>query len=158
MSILCTAGLVSFVSAQDKDPDGEEKAIKSLRAEMKKSAHHKMNMALRQNIVNLAKTLSEMAKDEKKFDQVIAGIAIEEIEHSLEKMEEIHSRHLATLSKKMREKIEAQMEKRSENEMVLNEHICELSVILQAESLDLKAFADHVGAIVAKLTQPGMEK
>lgn len=149
VTILCAAASVNIVSAQDTQAKDEGMGDMAMMREMHKSSHHKATMAFRQNIVNLAKALSEMAKDENNFDKDIARIAILEIEHGIEKIDEIHRRHLATVTEDMRMKMEVKAEKNLEKETALTEHYCELEMILQAESLDLKAFAEHANAIAA---------
>lgn len=148
-AVWCVSVSANIASAQDTNANDDRTGDKALMTEMHKSSHHKVTIVFRQNIVNLAKALSEMAKDGKNFDKDIARIVILEIEHGIEKIDEIHKRHLATLSEEMRKKMESEMEKNIEKEILLNENYCELEMLLQADLLDLEAFANRADAIAS---------
>ena len=151
VTILFTVLFVGGVSAQDKKMEDKKMPDTAMMSEMMKSPHHAMMLAFRQNTVNFAKTLRDMAIDSKTFDAELARNAVAEIKHGAEMMDAIHQKHINSMSPEMREKMSMMMAKMNKDQVALKEHTAALGKLLQTASPNLKEIETHAAAIVSQL-------
>ena len=109
-AILLTVASGSVIFGQDKKMDKKKMQDKTMMAEMMKSPHHKMMTAYKQNVVNFAAALRDMAADKQMFDVNFARTAVSEIKRGVEMMDGIHQKHQAMMSAEMRQKMVMMME------------------------------------------------
>jgi vancomycin resistance protein YoaR len=144
--------LVGGVFAQDGDKkmkmDGE---MMKMMEKMQKSPQHKMMLTYRQNVLNFAKTLREMAAGGKLEDVELARTAFAEIKKGLAKMDEIHQLHMSKMSPEMREKMKLMMEKMQAEKAALNEYLAALEKALQTEAPDASEVEKHAAALVEQM-------
>jgi hypothetical protein len=154
ISTIILTGLLTVggVFAQDGDKkmkmDGDMSAMME---KMHKSPHHKMMMTYRENVLNFAKTLRDMAVGGKIEDVELARNAFAEIKRGMEKMEEIHQAHSGKMSAEMREKMKPMMEKMQAEKAAMKEHIVALEKTLQTDAPDAKEVEKHAAAIVGQM-------
>ena len=146
VTILFAVLFVGGVSAQNK-----KKPDTAMMPEMMKSPHHTMMTAYRQNTVNFAKTLRDMARDSKMFDAEFARTAVAEIKRGAEMMDAIHQKHTDSMKPEMREKMSIMMAKMNKDQAALKEHIAALETLSQTASPNLKEIQMHAAAIVSQL-------
>ncbi len=149
-AILLTVGAGSVVFGQDKKTDKTMMPDKMMMDEMMKSPHHKMVSAYKQNVINFAAALRDMAGDAKMFDRELARTAFVEIKNGAAMMDSIHKKHEATMSAEMRQKMAMMMEKMSKDQTALMEHITALETLLQSDTPNLKDIQMHSAAIVSQ--------
>jgi hypothetical protein len=155
-----TLASISFA----QNADGKMKDMKNMKmgdnpemSEMMKSAHHKMMMAHRQNVLTFATTLRDLAKDSENFDADAAKTMVGEIKRSSEMMDKVHQDHMSKMKaeKKMNaekmEKMAPMMEKMKKQKAELNEHIKALEKSVEADSIDRQEVEKHSSAIVEML-------
>ena len=155
-AILLTVGTGSVVFGQDKKMDKMNMPDKMMMAEMMKSPHHKMVSAYKQNIVNFAAALRDMAGDSKMFDRDLARTALVEIKNGAAMMDSIHQKHEATMSAEMRQKMAVMMEMMAKDQTAMKEHIAALETLLQANAPNLKDVQMHAAAIVSQFEKMKM--
>lgn len=143
---------VGGVSAQDGDKKMKmDDDMSAMMEKMHKSPHHKMMMTYRENVLNFAKTLRDMAVGGKIEDVELARNAFAEIKRGMEKMEEIHQAHSGKMSAEMREKMKPMMEKMQAEKAAMKEHIVALEKTLQTDAPDAKEVEKHAAAIVGQM-------
>jgi len=155
-AILCVAASGSVIFGQDKKMDKMNMPDKTMMAEMMKSPHHKMMTAYKQNVVNFAVALRDMAGDSKMFARDFARTALVEIKRGAEMMDGIHQKHQATMSAEMRQKMAMMMEKMSKDQTAMKEHIAALETLLQADAPNLKDIQMHTAAIASQFEKMKM--
>ena len=155
-AILFVAASGSVIFGQDKKMDKMNMPDKTMMAEMMKSPHHKMMEAYKQNVVNFAAALRDMAGDKQMFDRDFARTALVEIKNGAAMIDSIHQKHEATMSAEMRQKMAMMMEKMSKDQTALNEHIAALETLLQSETPNLKDVQMHAAAIVTQFEKMKM--
>lgn len=133
-------------------------------SKMMKSAHHKMAMAHRQNVLTFAKTLRDLAKDAENFDPELAKTMAGEIKRSSEMMDKVHKAHMTKMksegkmnAEKMK-KMAPMMEKMKQQKAEMVEHIKALEKSVGAASIDRKVVEEHSSAIVEMLESKKMDK
>ena len=146
----------SVIFGQDKKMDKMNMPDKMMMAEMMKSPHHKMMTAYKQNVVNFAAALRDMAGDSKTFDRDLARTALAEIKRDAEMMDGIHQKHEATMSVAMRQKMAMMMEMMAQDQTAMKEHIVALETLLQADAPNLKDVQMHAAAIVSQFEKMKM--
>lgn len=149
-AILFVAASGSVIFGQDKKMDKMNMPDKMMMAEMMKSPHHKMMTAYKQNVVNFAAALRDMAGDPKMFDRDFARTALVEIKNGAAMMDSIHQKHEATMSAEMRQKMAMMMEMMAKDQSAMKEHIVALETLLQADAPNLKDVQMHAAAIVSQ--------
>ena len=159
--IFCAASLFiiasgSVIFGQNKKMDEKSMPDKTMMAEMMKSPHHAMMTAYRQNDVNFAAALRDMAAAPKMFDRDFALTALTEIKHGSEMMDSIRQKHQAMMSTEMRQKMAMMMEKMSKDQTALKEHIAALEILLQGDAPNLKDIQMHAAAIVSQFEKMKM--
>ena len=155
-AILCVAVSGSVIFGQDKKMDKMNMPDKMMMAEMMKSPHHAMMTAYKQNVVNFAAALRDMAGDSKTFDRDLARTALAEIKRGAEMMDGIHQKHEATMSVAMRQKMAMMMEMMAQDQTAMKEHIVALETLLQADAPNLKDVQMHAAAIVSQFEKMKM--
>ena len=155
-AILFIVASGSVIFGQDKKMDEKSMPDKTMMAEMMKSPHHVMMTAYRQNVINFAAVLRDMAVAPKMFDRDFARNALTEIKHGAEMMDGIHQKHQAMMSAEMRQKMEMMMEKMSKDQTALKEHIAALETLLQGDAPNLKDVQMHAAAIVSQFEKMKM--
>ena len=155
-AILCVAAFGSVIFGQDKKMDKMMMPDKMMMAEMMKSPHHQMMTAYKQNVVNFAAALRDMAGDSKMFDRDFALTALVEIKNGATMMDGIHQKHEAAMSAEMRQKMAMMMEKMSKDQRALKEHIAALETLLQNDAPNLKDVQTHAAAIVSQFEKMKM--
>ena len=149
-AILLTVTFGSVIFGQDKKTDKMNMPDKAMMSEMMKSPHHKMMTAYKQNVVNFAAALRDMAGDKQMFDRDFALTALVEIKNGAAMMDSIHQKHEAMMSAEMPQKMAMMMEKMSKDQTKLKEHITALETLLQSETPNLKEVQMHAAAIVSQ--------
>ena len=151
---------VGTVFAQDKKmemkpmPKGEMNMD-----EMHKSPHHKMMMAYHHHAVAFTKLLWEISSDGKIEDVDLARNAFGEIKRSLDRMEDIHKAHMATMGKMdaaMMEKMKSMKDKMEAEKAALKGHINSLEKALQANSPNASEVEMHAAVILLRLKKMHM--
>ncbi len=158
-AILAIILSVMGVAAQDgkkMSHDTMKKDGMDMMSEMKKSPHHSVMMAYKQNVLTFAKTLRDMSKGGKLADVDLARNAFAEIKHSMEKMEGIHQSHMSKMSAEMREKMTPMMEKMQAEKNAFKEHIIALDKAFESNSPDAISVEKNAAALVKKLEKSGM--
>ena len=155
-TLLLTVASGSSIFGQDKKMDTMKMPDQTMMAEMMKSPHHQMMSAYRQTVVNFAAALREMAADSKMFDREFARSALAEIKRGAEMMEGIHQKHEMTMSAEMRPKMRMMMEKMSQEQTALKEHIAALETLLQTDAPNLINVEMHADAIVSQFEKMKM--
>lgn len=134
-----------------QDGDKKMKGGGDMMTKMHKGAHHKMMTAHRQNVLNFAKTLRDMAAGGKIEDVELARSAFAEIKRGMEKMEDIHQSHMGKMSAEMRERMKPMMEKMQADKASMKEHIAALEKALQSATPDAGEVEKHAAAIVEQI-------
>ncbi len=129
---------------------------KTMMAEMMKSPHHKMMEAYKQNVVNFAAALRDMAGDKQMFDRDFARTALVEIKNGAAMIDSIHQKHEATMSAEMRQKMAMMMEKMSKDQTALKENVAALETLLQADAPNLNDIQMHAAAIITQFEKMEM--
>lgn len=153
-----TLASVSFA----QNANGKMKDMKNMKdnpemAKMMKSAHHKMMMAHRGNVLTFATTLRDLAKDAENFESEAAKAMVGEIKRSSKMMDEVHQDHMSKMNseKKMSavkmKKMAPMMEKMKKQKAALKDHITALEKSVEADSIDRKEVEKHSSAIVEML-------
>ena len=153
--LLCVGG----IAAQDgkkMDKDKMKKDMMMNMAAMHKSPHHAVMMAYRQNVLTFAKSLRDMTAGGKLEDVGLARNAFAEIEHSMEKMEEIHQSHMGKMSVEKQDMMKPMMEKMKADKAIVKEHILALEKALQADAPDAMEVNKHATALVLQLEKMDM--
>lgn len=152
---------VGGVSAQDGDK--KMKMDDDMSAMMKKmhtSPHHEMMMTHRENVLNFARTLRDMAANGKIEDPALARSALAEVKRGMEKMEEIRQSHMDTMSSDMLEKMKPMMEMMKAERTAMKEHVGALEKALMAAVPDAREVEKHAAALVGqieKMKKDGMK-
>lgn len=124
-------------------------------AEMKKSPHHLLMMAHHHGALAFARVLRDTTRDGKIADVEIARNAFAEIKHCMGKMEEIHGKHMASMSAVMRVKMEPMIAKMrpkmDADKAVMKEHMDALEKALQMVAPDAMAVQKHAAELVLHL-------
>ncbi|CAN5391794.1 hypothetical protein BH10ACI2_BH10ACI2_21870 [soil metagenome] len=157
MAIVLSVGLVN---AQDKKMEMKPmpKAEMDM-AEMHKSPHQKMMMAHVQTALAFTRSLWDMSSDGKIEDIALARAAFSEIKRSMEKADEIHKMHMASIGKMdaaMMEKMKPMMEKMAAENAVIMMHLSMLDKALQATSPDAQEIAMHTAFLILKFEKMSM--
>lgn len=133
-------------------------------AKMMKSAHHKMMMAHRGNVLTFATTLRDLAKDSENFESEAAKTMVGEIKRSSKMMDEVHQDHMSKMksenkmnAEKMK-KMAPMMEKMKKQKAALKDHITALEKSVEADSIDRKEVEKHSSAIVEMLEKKKMKE
>lgn len=160
-TILAVALLaVSAVVAQDKKMDMKTMPMDGMdMAKMHADGHHALMMAYHHNAVAFTRTLWGMAADGKIEDINLARAAFAEIKRSLEKMDEIHKMHMASMPKMdtaMMEKMKPMMEKMESEKAALMGHIQALENALQTGSPSAQEIEMHSATLLLKLEKMDM--
>ena len=155
-AILFVAASGSVIFGQDKKMDKMNMPDKTMMAEMMKSPHHAMMTAYKQNVVNFAAALRDMAGDKQMFDRDFARTALTEIKRGAEMMDGIHQKHQAMMRAEMRQKMVMMMEKMSKDQSAMKEHIVALETLLQSDAPNLKDVQMHAAAIVSQFEKMKM--
>lgn len=155
-AILFTVASGDVIFGQNKKTDKMNMPDKTMMAQMMKSPHHAMMMAYRQNVVNFAAALRDMAADSKIFDRDFARAALSEIKRGSEMMDGIHQKHQATMSAEMRQKMAMMMEKMSKDQSAIKEHTVALETLLQSDEPNLKELQMHAVAIASQFEKTKM--
>ena len=155
-AILFVAASGSVIFGQDKKMDKMNMPDKAMMAKMMKSPHHKMMTAYKQNVVNFAAALRDMAAAPKMFDADFARTAVAEIKRGAEMMDGIHQKHQAMMSAEMRQKMAMMMEKMAKDQAALKEHIAALETLLQSDAPNLKDIQMHAAAIASQFEKMKM--
>ena len=149
--VLLSVGSIVAQDGKKMDKDKMKKDMMMEMAAMKKSPHHLVMMAYRQNVLMFAKTLRDMTKDGKLADIELARNAFAEIEESMEKMGDIHQSHMDKMSAEMREMMKPMMEKMQADNAVVKEHILALEKALQVAVPNAMDVNKHATALVMQL-------
>ena len=155
-AILFVAASGSVIFGQDQKMDKMNMPDKTMMAEMMKSPHHKMMEAYKQNVVNFAAALRDLAGDAKMFDRDLARTALVEIKNGAAMIDSIHQKHEAAMSAEMRQKMAMMMEKMSKDQTALKEHIAALETLLESDAPHLNDVQMHSAAIVSQFEKMKM--
>lgn len=154
--ILYISASGSVIFGQDKKMDKMNMPDKMMIAEMMKSPHHKMMTAYKQNVVNFAAALRYMAAAPKMFDRDFARTALAEIKNGAEMIDDIHRKHLTTMSAEIRQKVAMMMEMTAQDQTMMKEHIAALETLLQADAPNLNDVQMRAAAIVSQFEKMKM--
>ncbi len=155
---------VSAVFAQDhkmdmpKMPNGE---MKMNMMEMHQDGHNMLMMAHRQSATAFTRVLWDMTSDGKIEDVAAARAAFSEIEHCMDKMDDIHKIHMAGMAKMdaaMMEKMKPMMEKMQAEQAAMKMHMMMLGKALQASSPDAQEVSMHAAWMLLKLEKMKMRE
>lgn len=144
MAVMLSA---SAVYAQDpkmdmsKMPKGEMNMM-----EMHKDGHHNLMMAHHQSATAFTRVLWDMTSDGKIEDVAMARSAFAEIEHCMNKMDEIHKMHMAGMGKMdaaMMNKMKPMMVKMQAEKAVMKMHMDMLGKALKATAPDAQEVSMH---------------
>ncbi len=139
--LLCVGG----IAAQDG------KKMNMDMAAMKKSPHHLVMMAYRNNVLTFAKTMRDMTKDGKLEDVDLVRSALAEIKRSMEKMDDIQQSHMSKMKPEMMKMMNPMMEKMQAEKTIVKEHILALEKALQADKPDAPEVNKHAAELVLQL-------
>ena len=154
--VLLSVGGIAAQDVKKMDKDKMKKDGMMDMAAMKKSPHHTVMMAYRQNVLAFAKTVRDMTKDGKLEDVELARNAFAEIKHSMEKMEEVHQSHMGKMKPEMMTMMKPMMEKMQTEKAVVKEHILALEKALLADAPDAGEVNKHAAALVSQLEKMDM--
>ena len=118
---------------------------------MKKSPHHLVMMAYRNNVLTFAKTMRDMTKDGKLEDVDLVRSALAEIKRSMEKMDDIQQSHMSKMKPEMMKMMKPMMEKMQAEKTIVKEHILALEKALQADKPDAPEVNKHAAELVLQL-------
>lgn len=127
--------------------------------EMHKDGHHAMMMAHQRNGKAFARVLWDMTSDGKIENVAMARAAFAEIEHCMEKMDQIHKMHMDGMGKMdaaMMDKMKPMMEKMQAEKAVMKMHMDMLGKALKASNPDAQNVSMHAGWILLKLEKMNM--
>ncbi len=149
ISILTVAVLVGSalgIMAQGKRDKMKGKPM--VMAKMMKSPPHMLMMAHMKSMSEFAKTLHHQAMMPMALDVEFARAAVGELRHSLDAMDAIHQKHMATMSDEMKAKMKMMMDKMDKGQATTKEHVMALETAVQADQPDAKQVAMHAGALL----------
>lgn len=139
----------STAQAMKKGGRATQKEMKM--SEMNEGPHHEMMMPYQQNMVNFAKALRGLAKESKTWDADFARTAVAEIKRSAESIDEIHRKHMSTMSSEMREKMKPMMEEMKKEQTELSEQILALEKTVEPNTLNAKEIETRTAAIISEM-------
>lgn len=150
---------VGGIHAQNTKPMQENTDMMAM---MQKSPHHLMMVAYRQNALNFAKTLREMASGGKLEDVTLVRNALGELQRSVKKADEIHQSQMKKMSAEMLEKMKPMMEKMQAEHKAVNEHLVALEKALQTKTPNAAEVEKHAAELVSQfekmnMTMPGQK-
>ena len=126
---------------------------------MHKSPHHKMMMAYHHNAIGFTQALWDMSSGEKIEDIALARSAFGELKRSLDRMEEIHQTHMASMDKMdaaMMEKMKPMMDKMKAAGAIVKTHVIMLDKSLMATNPDVREVEMHSAVILMRLKKMDM--
>lgn len=129
---------------------------------MKQEPHHLLAKAYKDNLVNFAKALHQVASQTKPIDPEFARAAVAEMRRSFDQMQQHHQAHMKTMDnmKAMDDKMTAQkadmMKKMDAHQAAIQEHLTALEKEVQAAAPVAKAISEHVAELLKQCE--GMSK
>lgn len=126
-------------------------------ADMMKSQNHQVMKAYKGNLLNLAETLRDIAKDSDNYNSDFAKAIFSDIERSSEMMDKVHMDHMSKMDSKMMEKMAPMMDKMKKQKTELDHHIVALGKEINAPSVNAKEVEKHAAAIADMLSEKKMD-
>ena len=160
MVMMFAVATATTAFAQDKKMDMKPMPAMDMgMEEMHKSPHHKMMMAYHHNAIGFTQALWDMSSGEKIEDIELARNAFNELKRSLDRMEEIHQTHMASMGKMdaaMMEKMKPMMDKMKADGAVMKSYVMMLDKILKAKNPDVREVEMHAAVILMRLKKMSM--
>ena len=156
--LVITLSLVAVCAGQAfaaGSPDHKMEALgqspggtKGMMQQMMKEPHHKLLMAHKKHLMNLAKTLkTEVAKTGTVEKQFAEG-AVEEMKRSLGQMKKHHDEHKSMMSKDMLMQMDDHIKMMENRLSVVQQHVDQLDQLVKAESPDPKKVTTELDQIL----------
>jgi hypothetical protein len=163
-SIICSVLAIIVLSAggafaQDKKMDMKPMPKDEMKMDaMHKDGHHALMMGYHHNAVTFTRALWEISSDGKIENVDMARAAFSEVKRSIEKMDEVHKMHMATMGKMdaaMMEKMKPMMEKMEAGKAAVKGHLQALESALSANTPSAPEIEMHAATLLMKLEKMG---
>jgi hypothetical protein len=146
--------------AQDKKTDMKPMPKDKMNmTAMHKDGHHTLMMAYHHNAVAFTRALWQLSSGGTIENIDTARAAFAEIKRSMDKMDEIHKKHMAAMGKMdaaMMEQMKPMMEKMEAEKAAVKAHVQSLESALTAAAPSAQEIEMHSAALLMKLEQMGM--
>lgn len=124
---------------------------------MQDSSCHRMGMAYRKNINNLATALSETAKSDNELNKGLIVSTISDIRSSFETFSRIRKEHMSQMTPEMKTSMAPMMEQMKTNMKELSDRIVALEALTKADVIDRSGLETNSAAIARLTSQHGMK-